>query len=165
MTRITTSPRFVYRDRFSPVRTITSTTRVYRRDVNSPVRIITSPSRIMNIRVRPSTLSREFDRIERKYRAQSVFEGTSAHLNSEYSLVWLNFNFDLSEKLKLRLSVEIQWRYSWHPQLNQPIVAGNPRARRTCSKCLEIHPFDESATKQPLQQVKARLFLLAAIKA
>jgi hypothetical protein len=62
----------IYRERASPVRQLVTTTRVYRRDVTSPVRIITSPARVMNIRVRPSVINREYDRIERKYRSASV---------------------------------------------------------------------------------------------
>ena len=88
MTRITTSPTRVYRERASPVRLVTSTARLYRRDVNSPARIITSPARIVNIRVRPSVLSREFDRIERKYRSSPVgINDTEEYLNSSYALV------------------------------------------------------------------------------
>lgn len=91
MTRITTSPARVYRERGSPVRVITPSARIYRRDVNSPVRIVTSPARIVSFRVRPSTLSREFDRIERKYRSSPVgVNDTEEYLNSSYALVNLN---------------------------------------------------------------------------
>jgi hypothetical protein len=89
LTRITTSPRFVYRDTYSPTRTeTTTTTRIYRRDVNSPVRVITSPARIMNYSVRPSVLAKEFDRIDRRYRAKSVFDERTHDLKSEYSLAF-----------------------------------------------------------------------------
>jgi hypothetical protein len=88
MTRITTSPSRVYRERYSPMRVITPSARIYRRDVNSPVRIVTSPARIVNIRVRPSVLSREFDRIDRKYRSSPCgVNDTEEFLNSSYSLV------------------------------------------------------------------------------
>lgn len=100
MTRITTSPSRVYRERFSPVRVITPSARIYRRDVNSPVRIITSPARIVNIRVRPSTLSKEFDRIDRKYRSSPIgVNDTEEYLNSAYALVRIldfSFNFFLT---------------------------------------------------------------------
>jgi 3-phenylpropionate/cinnamic acid dioxygenase small subunit len=90
MTRITTSPSRVYRERFSPVRIITPSARIYRRDINSPVRLVTSPGRIVNIRVRPSTLTKEFDRIDRKYRSSPVgVNDTEEYLNSAYAL---NFN-------------------------------------------------------------------------
>lgn len=89
MTRITTSPSRVYReDRASPVRIITPSSRIYRRDVNSPVRIVTSPARVVSIRVRPSVLSREFDRIDRKYRSSPIgINDTEQYLNSSYALV------------------------------------------------------------------------------
>lgn len=88
MTRITTSPTRVYRERYSPVRVFTPSSHIYRRDVNSPVRIVTSPARIVNIRVRPSVISREFDRIERKYRSSPIgINDTEELLNSSYSLV------------------------------------------------------------------------------
>lgn len=94
MTRITTSPSRVYRERYSPVRIITPSARIYRRDVNSPVRLITSPGRIVNIRVRPSTLSKEFDRIDRKYRSSPIgVNDTEEYLNSAYSLVRIEFSF------------------------------------------------------------------------
>jgi hypothetical protein len=90
MTRITTSPSRVYRERLSPVRIITPSARIYRRDINSPVRLVTSPGRIVNIRVRPSTLSKEFDRIDRKYRTSPIgVNDTEEYLNSSYAL---NFN-------------------------------------------------------------------------
>jgi hypothetical protein len=86
MTRITTSPSRVYRERVSPMRVITPSARIYRRDVTSPVKIVQSPARVMSIRVRPSTLSREFDRIERKYRGSPIRE-LDGYLNSSYSTV------------------------------------------------------------------------------
>lgn len=94
MTRITTSPTRVFRERASPVRIITPSSRIYRRDVNSPVRIVTSPSRFVSIRVRPSVLSREFDRIDRKYRSSPIgVNDTEQYLNSSYALVChLDFN-------------------------------------------------------------------------
>lgn len=94
MTRITTSPSRVYRERMSPVRIITPSARIYRRDVNSPVRLVTSPGRIVNIRLRPSTLSKEFDRIDRKYRSSPVgVNDTEHYLNSAYALVGFEFDF------------------------------------------------------------------------
>lgn len=88
LTRITTSPTRIYRERASPVRIITPSARIYRRDVNSPVRLVTGPSRIVNIRVRPSVLSREFDRIDRKYRSSPIgVNDTEEYLNSSYSMV------------------------------------------------------------------------------
>lgn len=88
MTRITTSPTRIYRDRTSPIRVITPSARIFRRDVSSPVRVITSPARIVSIRVRPSVLSREFDRIEHKYRSSPIgFMATNGYLNSPYSTV------------------------------------------------------------------------------
>ena len=88
MTRITTSPMRVYRERVSPVRVITPSARIYRRDAYSPVRVITSPSRVVSVRVRPSVLSREFDRIERKHRMSPIgFDATDEWLNSPYTSV------------------------------------------------------------------------------
>jgi hypothetical protein len=92
MTRITTSPTRVYRERVSPMRVITPSARIYRRDVTSPVKVIQSPARVMSIRVRPSTLSREFDRIDRKYRGSPVRE-LDGYLNSSYSTVNCLFYF------------------------------------------------------------------------
>lgn len=86
MTRITTSPTRVYRG--SSIRVLTPSSRIYRRDVNSPTRVVTSPARIVSIRTRPSVLSREFDRIERKYRSSPVgINDTEEYLNSSYALV------------------------------------------------------------------------------
>jgi len=83
LTTITTSSRRVYRDVVSPIRYVTPPPRIYRRDVTSPVRVITSPSRIVSIRVRPSVLSREFDRIDRKYRSSSIgVSATENYLNT-----------------------------------------------------------------------------------
>jgi hypothetical protein len=89
MTRITTSPMRVYRERVSPVRVITPSARIYRRDAYSPVRVITSPARVVSIRVKPSVLSREFDRIERKYRSSPLgsYDATDDYLNSPYTSV------------------------------------------------------------------------------
>lgn len=88
MTRITSSPARIYRERASPIRIITPSARLYRRDVNSPVRVVTSPARIVSVRVRPSVLSREFDRIERKYRSSPIgINDTEEYLNSAYSMV------------------------------------------------------------------------------
>jgi hypothetical protein len=84
MTRITTSPTRVYRERVSPMRIITPSARVYRRDVTSPVKVIQSPARVMSIRVRPSTLSREFDRIERKFRGSPVRD-IDNYVNNSYA--------------------------------------------------------------------------------
>lgn len=84
ITRISTLPSRVYRERVSPVRFITPPTRIYRRDAYSPVRIVSSPTTIVSTRVRPSVLSREFDRIERKYRPSPV--GTSD--TDEYLNYW-----------------------------------------------------------------------------
>lgn len=86
MTRITTSPTRVYRERVSPVRIITPSARIYRRDVTSPVKLIQSPARVMSIRVRPSTLSREFDRIERKFRGSPVRD-IDSYVNKNNSYV------------------------------------------------------------------------------
>lgn len=104
MTRITTSPSRVYRERVSPMRVITPSARIYRRDVTSPVKIIQSPSRVMSIRVRPSTLSREFDRIERKYRGSPVRE-LDGYLNSSYSTVIFCFVFTIFTFLFIRVNV------------------------------------------------------------
>lgn len=90
ITRITTSPSRVYRTRevVSPVRMLTTTTRTYRRDVTSPARVITSPARIVTVRMRPSVLTREYGRIENKYRVSPVrFNATESYLNSPYALV------------------------------------------------------------------------------
>lgn len=88
MTRITTSPMRVYRERVSPVRVITPSARIYRRDAYSPVRVIQSPSRVVSIRVRPSVLSREFDRIEHKHRRSPIgFDAIDDYLNSPYTSV------------------------------------------------------------------------------
>lgn len=88
MTRITTSPTRIYRERVSPIRILTPSSRsIYRRDVNSHLRVVT-PARIASVRLRPSVLSREFDRIERKYRSSPVgINDTEEYLNSAYSLV------------------------------------------------------------------------------
>lgn len=88
MTRITTSPSRIYRERSSPMRVLTPSSRIYRRDINSPTRVVTSPARIVSIRVRPSVLSREFDRIDRKYRSSPIgVNDTEEYLNSAYSMV------------------------------------------------------------------------------
>lgn len=88
MTRITTSPMRVYRERVSPVRIITPSARIYRRDAYSPVSIISNPARVSSVRVRPSVLSREFDRIERKHRSGPFgFEALEEYLNSPYTSV------------------------------------------------------------------------------
>jgi hypothetical protein len=88
LTRITASPMRVYRERVSPVRVITPSARIYRRDAYSPVRVVTSPSRVVSIRVRPSVLSREFDRIERKHRSSPIgFDALDDYLNSPYTSV------------------------------------------------------------------------------
>lgn len=81
LTRISTTAASVYRDRVSPVRIITPSARVFRRDVYSPVRI-------SSVRIKPSTLSREFDRIDRKYRSSPIgVNDTEEYLNSVYSTV------------------------------------------------------------------------------
>lgn len=77
----------VYRERVSPVRVLTPSARIYRRDVYSPVRVITSPARIVSVRVRPSVLSREFDRIDRKYRHPLSADAVDDYLNSPYTSV------------------------------------------------------------------------------
>lgn len=88
MTRISTIPSRVYRDHYSPIRFSSPPPRVYQRDVVSPVRIFSSPSRIVNVRVKPSALSREFDRIDRKYRFSPVGPSfTDDYLNSTYATV------------------------------------------------------------------------------
>lgn len=88
MTRITTTPSRVYRERLSPVRIITPSARIFRRDVNSPVRIITSPARVVSIRTRPASLTREFDRIARKYRSSPIgVNDTEEFLNTTYAMV------------------------------------------------------------------------------
>lgn len=87
ITRITTSPSRVYRER-SEVRVLTPSAHIYRRDTRSPSRVITSPARICNIRVRPSVLSREFGRIDRKYRSSPFgVNDTEEYLNSAYAQV------------------------------------------------------------------------------
>ena len=98
MTRITTSPTRIYRDRSSPVRMLTSSSHIYRRDVSSPVRVITSPARIVSIRVRPSVLSREYGRIEHKYRPSTArTNATEDYLNSSYSVVRNLFQINIIE--------------------------------------------------------------------
>jgi hypothetical protein len=82
LTTITTSSRRVYRD-LSPIRYVTPPPRIYRRDDVSPARVFTSPSRMVSIRVKPSVLSREFDRIDRKYRVSPIgFSATDNYLNT-----------------------------------------------------------------------------------
>jgi hypothetical protein len=77
------------RDVSPPLPVITSS---YRRDFVSPVRVVTSPPRIVTVRVRPSVLSGEYSRIQRRYRPSPVeFDATEEYLNSPYSLVsWLS---------------------------------------------------------------------------
>lgn len=122
MTRITTSPARVYRERVSPMRVLTPSARIYRRDVSSPVRVVTSPARIVSIRVRPSVLSREFDRIDRKYRSSPIgVNDTEEYLNSAYSMV----RFQQSEKSKnmsmkkyfrtsaMKLAISVEQQRDW----------------------------------------------------
>jgi hypothetical protein len=68
------------------VRLVTSPARYYRRDAYSPVRVISTPTQVVSNRVRPSILTREFDRIDRKFRARSLeYDATDEWLNSPYS--------------------------------------------------------------------------------
>lgn len=100
ITRITTSPSRIYRTReISPEPTrIYRTrevspptqliTRTFRRDVLSPMRVVTSPSRYVSLRVRPSILSAEYGRIQRRLRPSPVeFDATDDYLNSSHALV------------------------------------------------------------------------------
>lgn len=107
MTRITTSPTRVYRERISPMRIITPSARVYRRDVTSPVKVIQSPARVMSIRVRPSTLSREFDRIERKFRGSPDRETaiSSYRKNAYVSVNLFDFCHNLSRCLSCQFCI------------------------------------------------------------
>lgn len=95
----------VYRERVSPVRVITPSARIYRRDAYSPVRVITSPARVVSIRVRPSVLSREFDRIERKHRSSPIgFDATEDYLNSSYSSVsFLSIFSDIDSEINVNI--------------------------------------------------------------
>ncbi|XP_055589403.1 uncharacterized protein CG45076-like isoform X10 [Uranotaenia lowii] len=97
----------------SPVRVISSPIRTVVRAVRSPVRIISSPARIVTIRpsyLRPSIVNKEFDRIERKYRASPV----SSALEDYYSSPsYLEFE---DEKREIRNSTAMLLR-----QLNDPV--------------------------------------------
>uniref|UniRef100_A0A1Q3FV37 Uncharacterized protein n=1 Tax=Culex tarsalis TaxID=7177 RepID=A0A1Q3FV37_CULTA len=98
----------------SPVRVISSPVRTVVRAVRSPVRVITSPARIVTVRpsyLRPSILNKEFDRIERKYRASSA---VSSALEQYYnSPSYLDFE---DEKREIRNSSAMLLR-----QLNDPV--------------------------------------------
>lgn len=74
----------------SPVRVVTSPVRTVVRAVRSPIRVISSPSRVVTVRssyLRPSIINKEFDRIERKYRASPVSSALEQYYNSPSYLV------------------------------------------------------------------------------
>lgn len=73
LSRIYTSP--ATRIISSPIRVI--------RSIHSPVRVITSPARTMTIRVRPSIINRELNRIENKIRLSPAYLPTESYLNSD----------------------------------------------------------------------------------
>jgi len=83
-TRITTTPTRIISTRVfrSPTRVIRSVTptRVYRS--YTPARVITSPIRVINIRTRPSVLSRELKRIESRALTHPHYYATESYLNS-----------------------------------------------------------------------------------
>ncbi|KAL9693114.1 hypothetical protein quinque_012399 [Culex quinquefasciatus] len=108
--RILGSPVRVYG---SPVRVISSPVRTVVRAVRSPVRVITSPARIVTVRssyLRPSIVNKEFDRIERKYRASPVSSALEQYYNSPS---YLEFE---DEKREIRNSSAMLLR-----QLNDPV--------------------------------------------
>uniref|UniRef100_A0AAG5CX42 Uncharacterized protein n=1 Tax=Anopheles atroparvus TaxID=41427 RepID=A0AAG5CX42_ANOAO len=122
-TRVGTSPpRIVVsplRVLGSPVRVIHSPVRMYGspvrtvRAVRSPARVIVSPARIVTIRspyLRPSIINKEFDRIERKYRASPVSSALEQYYNSPS---YLEFE---DEKRDIRNSTALLLR-----QLNDPV--------------------------------------------
>lgn len=74
-TRITTTP-----SRYISTRVYHSTpTRVFRA---TPTRVITSPIRVINIRTRPSVLTREIKRIESRAYTRPHYYHTEHYLNS-----------------------------------------------------------------------------------
>uniref|UniRef100_A0AAG5CY36 Uncharacterized protein n=1 Tax=Anopheles atroparvus TaxID=41427 RepID=A0AAG5CY36_ANOAO len=104
-TRVGTSPpRIVVsplRVLGSPVRVIHSPVRMYGspvrtvRAVRSPARVIVSPARIVTIRspyLRPSIINKEFDRIERKYRASPEFEDEKRDIRNSTALLLRQLN-------------------------------------------------------------------------
>ncbi|KFB44142.1 hypothetical protein ZHAS_00011979 [Anopheles sinensis] len=123
VTRVVSSPPRVLvsplRVLGSPVRVVHSPVRVYGtpvrtvRAVRSPARVIVSPARIVTIRspyLRPSIINKEFDRIERKYRASPVSSALEQYYNSPS---YLEFE---DEKRDIRNSTALLLR-----QLNDPV--------------------------------------------
>jgi hypothetical protein len=142
LTTITTSSRRVYRE-LSPIRYVTPPTRIYRRDVSSPVRVISSPSRIVSIRVRPSVLSREFDRIDRKYRSSPIgVNDTEHYLNSSYAS---KFN---DETRDIRASTERLIKEIHEPVYRAPSVPRFVRAS-SLARGSSVSRFDR-ATSVPI---------------
>lgn len=104
--RVTVSPMRVYgspvrvlrspvRVLGSPVRVISSPIRTVVRAVRSPVRVISSPARVVAIRssyLRPSIVNKEFDRIERKYRASPEFEDEKREIRNSSALLLRQLN-------------------------------------------------------------------------
>uniref|UniRef100_A0A182KGA7 Uncharacterized protein n=1 Tax=Anopheles christyi TaxID=43041 RepID=A0A182KGA7_9DIPT len=105
VTRVVTSPpRIVVspmRVLGSPVRVISSPVRVFGspmrsvRAIRSPARVIVSPARVVTIRspyLRPSIINKEFDRIERKYRASPEFEDEKRDIRNSTALLLRQLN-------------------------------------------------------------------------
>uniref|UniRef100_A0A182NA93 Uncharacterized protein n=1 Tax=Anopheles dirus TaxID=7168 RepID=A0A182NA93_9DIPT len=85
----------------SPVRVISSPVRVFGspvrtvRAIRSPARVIVSPARVVTIRssyLRPSIINKEFDRIERKYRASPEFEDEKRDIRNSTALLLRQLN-------------------------------------------------------------------------
>ncbi|KAL7022804.1 hypothetical protein ACKWTF_012390 [Chironomus riparius] len=154
MTRITTSPMRVYRERVSPVRVITPSARIYRRDAYSPVRVITSPSRVVSVRVRPSVLSREFDRIERKHRMSPIgFDATDEWLNSPYTSTFNDETRDIRAQTK-RLLREVN-----EPVQRAPSVPRYTRALSAQPKSYSRFDRDSVPDKYGDQQIENEFYV------
>ncbi|EGK96901.1 AGAP013481-PA [Anopheles gambiae str. PEST] len=123
VTRVVTSPpRIVVspmRVLGSPVRVISSPVRVLGspmrtvRAIRSPARVIVSPARVVTIRspyLRPSIINKEFDRIERKYRASPVSSALEQYYNSPSYLEFEDAKSDIRNSTALLLR-----------QLNDPV--------------------------------------------
>lgn len=116
----------------SPVRVISSPIRTVVRAVRSPVRIISSPARVVTIRpsyLRPSIVNKEFDRIERKYRASPVSSALEQYYNTPS---YLEFE---DEKREIRNSSALLLR-----QLNDPVPRVLSPSLQTAAPAIEPNP-------------------------
>ncbi|EAT45983.1 AAEL002776-PA [Aedes aegypti] len=116
----------------SPIRVISSPIRTVVRAVRSPVRVISSPARVVTIRssyLRPSIVNKEFDRIERKYRASPVSSAIEQYYNSPS---YLEFE---DEKREIRNSSALLLR-----QLNDPVPRLMGPSLQTATPVAEPNP-------------------------